>query len=79
MKCINQINKTMKTKYKHEFDKLVFTNRWKMDGNISRWGDYTIIGVCRFGFSTTEYEWRICLLGLELRFWMKRILINKTG
>lgn len=62
----------MRTKYKHKFDKLVFTNRWKMSGKIRYWGDYTIIGICRFGFSPKEYEWRICFFGFELRFWMKR-------
>ena len=64
-----------KKKYKHSFDRLLFTNRWKTY-NIKYWGDYTLIGVCRFGFSATEYEWRICFIGLEIRIWMKREILN---
>ena len=61
-----------KNNYKNHFQKFVFTNRWKQSGHISHWGDYTLIGICRFAFSHKEYEWRVCLVGLELRFWMKR-------
>jgi hypothetical protein len=70
----------MYTKYKHTFDKLVFTNRWIMDGkNWWRSGDYTLIGICRFGFSPTEYEWRLCFFGLEARIWMKREQIKMNS
>jgi hypothetical protein len=60
-------------KYNNTLEKVVFTNRWKMDGNIKRWGDYTLLGICRFGFSPIEYEWRLCFFGLELRFWMIKL------
>jgi hypothetical protein len=66
----------MKAKYKNRLDKIVFTNRWKMCGAIKYWGNYTILGIRRFGFSSTEYEWSICFFGLELRFWMKREYLN---
>lgn len=61
-----------KYKYKHTFDRFVFTNRWKQSGRMRCWGDYTLIGICRFRFSSTEYEWRVCFIGFELRIWMIR-------
>ncbi len=58
--------------YKHRFDEITFTNKWKQ----RYWGDYTLIGISKFWFSSYEYEWRLCLFGLELRIWMKREFIK---
>jgi len=62
----------MKRRYKHKLDEIVFTNRWKQ----SCWGNYTLIGITKYWFSFSEYEWRLCFFGFELRFWMKREFIN---
>ena len=61
----------MRTKYKHSFNRLIFTNRWKQTGKMRYWGDFTLIGISKYWFSTTAYEWRLHFIGLELRFWME--------
>jgi hypothetical protein len=65
-------------KYKHKFDRVTFTNKWTYHRSLRHWGDYTLIGLSKFWFSSYEYEWRLCLFGLELRIWMKRELIKNN-
>jgi hypothetical protein len=61
----------MKIKYKHSFDRIVFSNRWKI-GKYTRNGDWVILGIQKWFFSSREYEYRICFFGFDIRIWLKR-------
>ena len=66
----------MKRKYKHSFEKVVFRNRWSLL-KYQRCGDWVIIGIQKWWFSPTEYEYRIGFFGFDCRIWMKRTFIDK--
>jgi len=68
-----------KTKYKHTFDTLVINNRWRTP-IWSRSSDWVIFGLRTRYFSPTEYEYSLCLFGIDFRLWFKRELIpNKDS
>lgn len=61
----------MRTKYKIKFDRITFVNRWIKD-RVLGWSDYTLIGIRKFWFSPTQFEWQVCFFGLEMRIWLIR-------
>lgn len=60
-----------RTKYKYEFDTIVFNNRWKKP-IWNRSGSWVIIGFGKRYFSPTYFEYYFNFFGLDVRFWFKR-------
>ena len=60
-----------KTKYKYEFDAIVFNNRWKTKF-WHRDASWIIIGFGKRFFSPTDFEYYFNFFGLDVRFWFKR-------
>lgn len=61
-------------RYTVKFEKFHFYNRWK---NKYPSDDWTIFGVSKWWFGAESYSYKICLFGLELHIWYKRIFNNK--
>lgn len=64
-------------KYKIKFDRINFSNRWKQS-RIGRGSDWTIIGISEWWCSPTEFCYKICFFGLDLKIWFSRIFSNNA-
>jgi hypothetical protein len=63
----------MRTKYKYSFDAIKLKNRWAMP-YYQRNGDWLILGISKHYFSSSEFEYRIAIIGFEIHLWLKRSL-----
>lgn len=62
-------------KFKHSFERIVITNRWRHPW-FMRPSDWTIIGIGQRFFDSQEYEIIIALFGIDIRIWMKQKRID---
>lgn len=59
------------TKYTHHFTRVIVSNRWRQKW-WNRDGNWVIFGISQRFFSVTDYEYRIHLFGIDIRFWFTR-------
>lgn len=65
----------MKTKYKYQFDRIVFMNRWAQPFYM-RNSTWTIFGLRVHWFSPLELEYQLCFFGFDIRIWINRKIAN---
>jgi len=63
-------------KYKISFDRIMFTNLWTYENRYNR-SDWLILGVAKWWFSSSQFEYRISFFGLMIRVWLTRKFIEK--
>jgi hypothetical protein len=62
-------------RYNHSFDRIVINNRWKRKW-YSRSDNYCYLGIGKRYFSPTDYEYYISFFGIDIRVFIKKIVIN---
>jgi len=63
----------MRSKYKTEYQEVIFNNRWSRR-KYQRNGDWVIIGISRAFFSPKEFELSINFFGFDIRIFFEKVL-----